>query len=136
VQREQVLEHALHVLEDKGLANTTLEMVAARANYPLEEIVRFWPDREALFYDALRYLNEQVDAWRRQLLHNEELSIEQKLLYRYQALTDCVSQNRYPGCLFVAACTFYPDASHPIHQLADRQKKALRWSIPMRCFRS
>ena len=28
MQREQVLEHALHVLEDKGLANTTLEMVA------------------------------------------------------------------------------------------------------------
>jgi len=67
VQREQVLEHALHVLEDKGLANTTLDMVAARANYPLEEIVRFWPDREALFYDALRYLNEQVDAWRRRV---------------------------------------------------------------------
>lgn len=124
MQREQVLEHALHVLEEKGLANTTLEMVAARANYPAEEIIRFWPDREALFYDALRYLNEQVEAWRRQLLHNEELSIEQKLLYRYQALTDCVSQNRYPGCLFVAACTFYPDASHPIHQIAERQKKA------------
>ena len=123
MQREQVLEHALHVLEEKGLANTTLEMVAARANYPVEEIIRFWPDREALFYDALRHLNEQVEAWRRQLLHNDELSIEQKLLYRYQALTECVTQNRYPGCLFIAACTFYPDASHPIHQIADRQKK-------------
>lgn len=124
MQREQVLEHALQVLEEKGLANTTLEMVADRANYPVEEVIRFWPDREALFYDALRHLNEQVEAWRRQLLHNDELSIEQKLLYRYQALTECVSQNRYPGCLFIAACTFYPDASHPIHQIAHRQKKA------------
>ena len=30
----------------------------------------------------------------------------------------------YPGCLFIAACTFYPDPGHPIHQLADQQKSA------------
>ncbi|KPR41465.1 transcriptional regulator, partial [Citrobacter freundii] len=52
------------------------------------------------------------------------LSAEQKLLARYTALSECVSNNRYPGCLFIAACTFYPDPGHPIHQLADQQKKA------------
>lgn len=124
MQREQVLEHALHVLEHHGIANTTLEMVAAKAEYPTEEVIRFWPDREALLYDALRHLSQQVEAWRRQLIHNDELTLEQKLLTRYQALTECVSQQRYPGCLFIAACTFYPDASHPVHQLADRQKRA------------
>jgi hypothetical protein len=55
---------------------------------------------------------------------NEELTAEQKLLARYTALTECVSNNRYPGCLFIAACTFYPDPDHPIHQLADQQKRA------------
>jgi hypothetical protein len=39
---------------------------------------------------------------------NEELTAEQKLLARYTALTECVSNNRYPGCLFIAACTFIP----------------------------
>ncbi|TGC36417.1 TetR family transcriptional regulator, partial [Salmonella enterica subsp. enterica serovar Enteritidis] len=34
------------------------------------------------------------------------------------------SNNRYPGCLFIAACTFYPDPTHPIHQLANQQKRA------------
>ncbi|VDZ81379.1 transcriptional regulator [Salmonella bongori] len=29
-----------------------------------------------------------------------------------------------PGCLFIAACTFYPDATHPVHQLANQQKRA------------
>ena len=90
----------------------------------LDEFQRFWPDKEALLYDALRYLSQQVDIWRRQLMLNEELTSEQKLLARYTALTECVSNNRYPGCLFIAACTYFPDPGHPIHQLAEQQKRA------------
>lgn len=124
VQREDVLGEAIQILEIKGIANTTLEMVAERVSYPLADLKRFWPDREALLYDALRYLSHQVDAWRRQLLLDDTLTPEQKLLARYGALTQCVSNHRYPGCLFIAACTFYPDAQHPIHQLAEQQKQA------------
>lgn len=124
MQREDVLEHALHVLEREGLASTTLEMVAQEADHPVTEIKHFWPDTEALLYDALRYLSQRVEIWRRQVMLDDELSLEQKLLKRYQALTECVNNQRYPGCLFIAACTFYPDATHPIHQLADQQKKA------------
>ncbi|MGY5958822.1 transcriptional regulator [Kosakonia sp. BK9b] len=123
MQREDVLNQTLQLLELKGIAETSLEMVAERIDYPIDEFRRFWPDKEALLYDALRYLSQQVDIWRRQLLLNEELSSEQKLLARYGALTECVSNNRYPGCLFIAACTFFPDPGHPIHQLADQQKK-------------
>lgn len=124
MQREDVLEHALHVLEREGLASTTLEMVAQQADHPITEVKHFWPDTEALLYDALRYLSQRVDIWRRQVMLDETLSLEQKLMKRYQALTECVSNQRYPGCLFIAACTFYPHPMHPIHQLADRQKKA------------
>ena len=124
VQREDVLGEAMQILEIEGIANTTLEMVAERVSYPLADLKRFWPDREALLYDALRYLSHQVDAWRRQLLLDDTLTPEQKLLARYGALTQCVSNHRYPGCLFIAACTFYPDAQHPIHQLAEQQKQA------------
>ena len=124
VQREDVLGEAIQILEIEGIANTTLEMVAERVSYPLADLKRFWPDREALLYDALRYLSHQVDAWRRQLLLDDTLTPEQKLLARYGALTQCVSNHRYPGCLFIAACTFYPDAQHPIHQLAEHQKQA------------
>ena len=124
VQREDVLGEAIQILEIEGIANTTLEMVAERVSYPLADLKRFWPDREALLYDALRYLSHQVDVWRRQLLLDDTLTPEQKLLARYGALTQCVSNHRYPGCLFIAACTFYPDAQHPIHQLAEQQKQA------------
>lgn len=124
VQREDVLGEAIQILEIEGIANTTLEMVAERVSYPLADLKHFWPDREALLYDALRYLSHQVDAWRRQLLLDDTLTPEQKLLARYGALTQCVSNHRYPGCLFIAACTFYPDAQHPIHQLAEQQKQA------------
>lgn len=41
VQRETVLEHALHVLEREGIASTTLDMVAAEADYPVKEISNF-----------------------------------------------------------------------------------------------
>lgn len=96
MQREDVLGQALQLLEIQGIASTTLEMVADRIDYPLDELRRFWPDKEALLYDALRYLSQQVDIWRRQLMLNEELTTEQKLLARYTALTECVTNNRYP----------------------------------------
>ena len=124
VLREDVLAEAIKILEIEGIANTSLEMVAERVSCPTSDLKRFWPDREALLYDALRYLSQQVDAWRRQLLLDETLSAEQKLLARYTALTECVTNNRYPGCLFIAACTYFPDPGHPIHQLADQQKRA------------
>jgi AcrR family transcriptional regulator len=124
VQREEVLGKALQLLELKGIADTTLEMVADATDTQLDALKRFWPDKEALLYDVLRYLSQQVDIWRRQLMLNEELSSEQKLMARYNALTECVSNHRYPGCLFIAACTFYPDPEHPIHQMAERQKRA------------
>ncbi|MBV8042488.1 transcriptional regulator [Pluralibacter sp.] len=124
MQREDVLGEALQLLELKGIAGTTLDMVAERVHYPLGDLTRFWPDKDALVYDVLRHLSQQADIWRRQLMLNEALSTEQKLLARYGALTECVSNQRYPGCLFVAACTFYPDPEHPTHQLADLQKRA------------
>lgn len=124
MQREDVLGETLQLLEIQGIASTTLEMVAERVDYPLDELMRFWPDKEALLYDALRYLSQQVDTWRTQLRLSDELSAEQKLLTRYNALAECVRNHRYPGCLFIAACTFFPDPDHPIHQLADQQKRA------------
>lgn len=126
MQREDILGKAIQILEIEGIANTTLEMVADRVDRPLDNLKLFWPDREALLYDALRYLSHQVEAWRRQLLLDDSLSPGQKLLARYTALTECVSKQRYPGCLFIAACTFYPDPQHPIHQLAEQQKQAAR----------
>lgn len=124
MQREEVLEHTLHILEREGIARITLDIVAEESQQSVAEIRHFWPDKEAMLYDALRYLSSKVEAWLRQLMLNEALSIQQKLLQRYQALTECLNKQRYPGCLFIAACTFYTDPSHPIHQLADQQKKA------------
>lgn len=37
-------------------------------------------------------------------------------------LAEYVQQDRYPGCLFIAACSFFPETDHPIHQLAEQQK--------------
>lgn len=114
MQREDVLGQALQLLEIQGIASTTLEMVADRIDYPLDELRRFWPDKEALLYDALRYLSQQVDIWRRQLMLNEELTTEQKLLARYTALTECVTNNRYQVvCLSPPAPTIRIWAPHP-----------------------
>ncbi|MDX5628398.1 MULTISPECIES: transcriptional regulator [unclassified Brenneria] len=124
MQREEVLEQALTLLEQHGFAMTTLDMLAKKLDVPLAELQPFWPDREALLYDSLRYHSQQVDVWRRQVLLDETKSIEQKLLARYQVLHNAVKQQRYPGCLFIAACSFFPDINHPIHQIAEQQKQA------------
>lgn len=62
VLREDVPAEAIKILEIEGIANTSLEMVAERVSCPTSDLKRFWPDREALLYDALRYLSQQVDA--------------------------------------------------------------------------
>ncbi len=41
VQREDVLGEAIQILEIEGIANTTLEMVADRVAYPLDDLKRF-----------------------------------------------------------------------------------------------
>lgn len=119
MQREDVLGQALQLLEIQGIASTTLEMVADRIDYPLDELKRFWPDKEALLYDALRYLSQQVDIWRRQLMLNEELTTEQKLLARYTALTECVTNNRYQ-----AVCLSPPAPISPIPDIPS-----INWQI-------
>ena len=43
---------------------------------------------------------------------------------RYQVLAEAVNNHRYPGCLFIAACSFYPQPDHPIHEVAELQKQA------------
>ncbi|OKB67248.1 transcriptional regulator [Serratia marcescens] len=122
MQREHVLDTALGLLEQQGLATATLEMLAEKLDVQPGDLKRFWPDREALLYDCLRYHGQQIDTWRRQLLLDEHLSPQQKLLARYDVLAEYVQQDRYPGCLFIAACSFFPETDHPIHQLAEQQK--------------
>ncbi|TYL42380.1 transcriptional regulator [Dickeya sp. ws52] len=124
MQREEVLEQALALLERRGFADTTLAMLAEQLGVSPAELQPFWPDRDALLYDSLRYHSQQVSIWRKQLQLDEHLSPEQKLLARYQRLQDAVSQHRFPGCLFIAACSAYPDPLHPIHQIAEQQKQA------------
>ncbi|MFH8133113.1 transcriptional regulator [Pantoea osteomyelitidis] len=124
MQREQILEHALNVLEQNGLATTSLPQLAGDSGLTTEQLQRYWPDREALLYDALRYHAQQIDVWRRQILLDDALNSAQKLLARYQVLSEQVSKGRFPGCLFIAACSFYPQPDQPVHQLAEQQKKA------------
>lgn len=124
LQRETVLESALILLEQQGFAALTLDTLAETQHCTTEALTPFWPDREALVYDCLRHHSQQVDTWRRQLLLDDTLSVEEKLLARYQVLHDALQNQRYPGCLFIAACSFYPDVSHPIHQIAELQKQA------------
>ncbi|UJR56471.1 division control transcriptional repressor DicD [Dickeya zeae] len=124
MQREEVLEQALALLEQRGFADTTLEMLADQVGVSPAELLPFWPDREALLYDSLRYHSQQISIWRKQVQLDEQLSTEQKLLERYQRLQDAVSQHRFPGCLFIVACSAYPDPLHPIHQIAEQQKQA------------
>ncbi len=90
-------------------------------DYPLDELRRFWPDKEAILYDALRYLSQQIDVWRRQLMLDETQTAEQKLLARYQALSGALKQPL--SGLSVYRCLYVLSRSgHPIHQLADQQK--------------
>ncbi|CDL81442.1 division control transcriptional repressor DicD [Xenorhabdus szentirmaii] len=122
MQRENVLSHVLDSLEKYGLS-ASLETLLAPLELNIDHIKHFWPDREALLYDCLRHHGQQIEIWQRQTMLDEFLTPEQKLLARFNILKEKVQHGRYPGCLFIAACSAFPDAEHPIHQLAELQKQ-------------
>jgi len=123
LQREQILDHALNVLEQNGLASTSsLKILAEEMRLSEQQLEQFWADRDALLYDALQFHAQQIDSWRQEVLQNSALRPEQKLMASYVGLNEHVTKGRFPGCLFIAACTFFPAPDHPIHQLADQQK--------------
>lgn len=125
MQREQILDHALNVLEQNGLAATSsLAILADDMQLSLAQLEQFWPDRDALLYDALRFHARQIEEWRHDILQNDALRPDQKLMARYEGLNEQVNKGRFPGCLFIAACSFYPQPDQPIHQLAEKQKRA------------
>lgn len=125
MQREQVLDHALNVLEQHGLsATSSLEELAGETEFTPAQLQQLWSDRDALLYDALRYHALQIDGWRDRLLQDNSLNTEEKLLARYRVLEESVSNGRFPGCLFISACSLFPQPEHPLHQLAERQKRA------------
>ena len=125
MQREQILDHALNVLEQHGLASTSsLKILAEEMRLSEQQLEQFWADRDALLYDALQFHAQQIDSWRQEVLQNSALRPEQKLMARYEGLNEHVTKGRFPGCLFIAACSFYPHPDQPIHQLAEQQKRA------------
>lgn len=121
IQRDTILSHALNQLEKQGLSAST-ESLLTEVESDFTTLRQFWPDDEALVYDALRYHGQQIEVWQRQTLLEERLSPQLKLMARYQQLTEKVREGRFPGCLFISACNYYPDPEHPIHQLSRLQK--------------
>lgn len=123
MQREALLNHVLTKLEQYGLATSMPELLQG-FDITQQELQHFWPDRDALIFDCLRHHGQQIDIWQRQVILDNSLTTEQKLLARYDQLTTRLEKNRFPGCLFVAACSAYPDEHSQIHQLSQRQKKS------------
>lgn len=127
MQREDVLGEALKLLELQGIANTTLEMVAERVDYPLDELRRFWPDKEAILYDALRYLSQQIDVWRRQLMLDETQTAEQKLLARYQALSGALKTTAIRAVCLSLPVRFIPILATLFINWPISKKRGLRF---------
>ena len=60
MQREDVLGEALKLLEVQGIANTTLEMVAERIDYPLMNYNAFGPTKRP--FCTMRYVTS-ASGW-------------------------------------------------------------------------
>ncbi len=99
-------------------------MVAERVDYPLDELRRFWPDKEAILYDALRYLSQQIDVWRRQLMLDETQTAEQKLLARYQALSECVKTTAIRAVYLSLPVRLSPNPGRPYSSTGRSAKSA------------
>lgn len=100
MQREALLDHVLIQLEQHGLAATLPELLQG-FDITESELQPFWPDKDALIFDCLRHHGQQIDIWQRQVMLDDTLTTEQKLLARYDQLAMRLEKNRFPGCLLL-----------------------------------
>lgn len=109
----------LRFLKLKVIANTSGDG-RERASCPTSDLKRF--GLTAKRCDDVLPLSQQVDAWRRQLLLDETLSAEQKLLARYASSPPAYSiGGTRAACLSPPAPL--PGSSAPIFTSMERQKK-------------
>ena len=67
-REQQLIEAAIHCISVRGMRDTTVPDVAARANMAVGSINQYFDSKELLFTAALRVLSEQFEtAWRKGL---------------------------------------------------------------------
>ena len=117
---ENISEQVLHLLEQQGFAAAgTLKQQLSERGITVGDT-----DEEQLMRDALAFHGQQISGWRQSIRQDSSLTTGQKILKRYDLLSEHVQRGRFPGCLFIAACSAFPAPHHPIHQVAEKQKQA------------
>jgi TetR/AcrR family transcriptional regulator, transcriptional repressor of bet genes len=67
-REQQLIDAAIHCISARGMRDTTVPDVAARANMAVGSINQYFDSKELLFTAALRALSEQFEiAWRKGL---------------------------------------------------------------------
>jgi TetR/AcrR family transcriptional repressor of bet genes len=67
-REQQLIDAAIHCISVRGMRDTTVPEVAARANMAVGSINQYFDSKELLFTAALRALSEQFEtAWRKGL---------------------------------------------------------------------
>ncbi|KFD21058.1 TetR family transcriptional regulator [Tatumella ptyseos ATCC 33301] len=121
VSPEKISEQVLHLLEQQGFAAAgTLKQQLGELGILVGEDTH----EEQLMRNALAFHGQQIAGWRQDIRQDSSLTTEQKILKRYELLSEHVQRGRFPGCLFIAACSAFPAPHHPIHQEAEKQKQA------------
>ena len=96
---EKTSEQVLHLLEQQGFAAAgTLKQQLHDAGMTVGEDT----DEEQLMRNALAFHGQQITGWRQAIHQDGSLTTEQKLLKRYELLSEHVQRGRFPGCLFIA----------------------------------
>ncbi len=99
-------------------------MVAERVNRPLDTLQRFWPDKEAILYDAPLF-DESAGRYSATPASDETLLLNKATGTLQRAFGMC-QYNCYPVACSLPLCGRFisPDSTHPIHQPANQQKRA------------
>lgn len=130
MQREEVLNQALSLLENHGILMPEITLIQNLNTDPARLRI-FWPTHNDLVYDCLRYHGNQIDIWQRRVLLDESISGEDKLLARYTALAERVRENRFlAACLSLHAAPFRLLNTRFTNYPANRNKVLFRsrWS--------
>jgi len=124
-KRQQIIETAYTLFKRAGFHATGIDRIIAEANVAKMTMYRHFPNKDGLIVEVLEYRARRFD---RQLdrLGQEPTSPQRKIETIFGWYKDWFRSPEFHGCLFAHALAEFGDPTHPVFQVASRQKNDLK----------
>ena len=125
-KRDELVKGALKAFYSGGFHAIGMDRLAKETGVSKTAIYKHFRTKEELILATLRLRDEQ---WRNWLMRRVEALADEprdQLLAIFDALCEWFEEPDFKGCMFIKACSEYPDRDDPIHMTSAEHCRLLR----------